>query len=144
DPAAGRRHPFDEFCLGAPMDVIDSWPGSQQRWERAKRTLGGGVSTGMRAQMKPHPLYFSSGAGPRLTDVDGNSYLDYVLGWGPVILGHAHPHLVDVVSRQLPLGQTFGASHDLEYEVAERITAAIPGVERVLWSNTGTEADQTA
>ncbi|WP_207632156.1 aspartate aminotransferase family protein [Occultella kanbiaonis] len=126
------------------MSLIESWPGSAQRWERAKGSLGGGVSTGMRAQMKPHPLYFESGQGAHLRDVDGNTYTDYVLGWGPVIIGHAHPHLVATVTRQLPLGQTFGASHDLEYEIAERVLAAIPGMDRVLWSNTGTEADQTA
>lgn len=126
------------------MGTIESWPGSEQRWERARRTLGGGVSTGMRASMKPHPLFFSHGAGSHLIDVDGNDYVDYVLGWGPVILGHAHPELVRVVGEQLPLGQTFGSGHHWEYEVAEQVVDAIPGVERVLWSNTGTEANQVA
>jgi glutamate-1-semialdehyde 2,1-aminomutase len=126
------------------MTPIDAWPGSLSRWERAKASLGGGVSTGLRAQMKPHPLYFESGQGSRLLDVDGNTYIDYVLGWGPVIIGHAHPHLVETVSRQLPLGQTFGANHDLEYEIAERILTAIPGMERVLWSNSGSEANLQA
>lgn len=126
------------------MTPIDAWPGSEKRWQRAKASLGGGVSTGLRAQMKPHPLYFSHGKGSRLFDVDDNSYIDYVLGWGPDILGHAHPHLVAATTAQLSRGQTYGACHDLEYEIAERIVAAIPGVERVLWSNTGTEADQIA
>lgn len=94
--------------------------------------------------MKPHPLFFASGSGPRLTDIDGNSYLDHVLGWGPVILGHAHPAITDAVKRRASLGATFGACHDLEYEVAERIVSAIPGAERVLWSNTGSEATQVA
>lgn len=94
--------------------------------------------------MKPHPLFFASGSGPRLTDIDGNSYLDHVLGWGPVILGHGHPAITDAVKRRASLGATFGACHDLEYEVAERIVSAIPGAERVLWSNTGSEATQVA
>ncbi|MFI1094206.1 aspartate aminotransferase family protein [Streptomyces sp. NPDC020917] len=94
--------------------------------------------------MKPHPIFFERGQGDRLYDVDGNSYLDYVLGWGPVIVGHAHPDLVAAVERQLPRGATYGAGHRLEYEVAEMVCERIPGVERVLWSNTGTEANQIA
>ena len=98
----------------------------------------------MRASMKPHPLFFAQGSGPRLTDIDGNTYLDYVLGWGPLILGHAHPALTQAVAARVPLGATFGACHVLEYEAAERVLAAIPGTERVLWSNTGSEATQVA
>jgi glutamate-1-semialdehyde 2,1-aminomutase len=124
--------------------TIDSWPRSALAWERAKKSLGGGVSTGMRASMKPHPLFFSGGAGPRLTDIDGNTYLDYVLGWGPVILGHGHPDLTAAVSATLPKGATYGAGHALEYEVAEQVINAVPGAERVLWSNTGSEAVQVA
>jgi glutamate-1-semialdehyde 2,1-aminomutase len=94
--------------------------------------------------MKPHPLFFASGTGPRLTDLDGHSYLDYVLGWGPVILGHNHPRVTEAVEHRVPLGATFGGCHELEYEVAEQVLAAIPGTERVLWSNTGSEAAQVA
>lgn len=124
--------------------LIDSWPGSAAAWERAKHSLAGGVSTGMRAAMKPHPLFFRKGEGSRLTDLDGNSYLDHVLGWGPVILGHGHPELTAAVSSRIGDGATFGAGHPLEYEVAERVLAAIPDTERVLWSNTGSEATQVA
>ena len=94
--------------------------------------------------MKPHPLFFALGSGPRLTDIDGYSYLDYVLGWGPVILGHGHPAITDAVTQRASLGATFGAGHHLEYEVAERVVSAVPGAERVLWSNTGSEATQVA
>jgi glutamate-1-semialdehyde 2,1-aminomutase len=124
--------------------LIDSWPASAAAWERAKGSLAGGVSTGMRASMKPHPLFFRSGQGPRLTDLDGNTYLDHVLGWGPVILGHGHPELTRAVAGKLGDGATFGAGHPLEYEAAERVLAAIPGVQRVIWSNTGSEATQVA
>jgi glutamate-1-semialdehyde 2,1-aminomutase len=123
---------------------IESWPASRQAWERTQASLAGGVSTGLRASMKPHPLFFRGGSGPRLTDLDGNSYLDYVLGWGPVILGHGHPRLTEAVARQLPLGATYGAGHLLEAEVAEKVLGRIPGMQRVLWSNTGSEATQVA
>src|SRR5437773_9349609 len=63
--------------------------GSLDRWHRASRSLAGGVSSGLRRSAKPYPLYFSHGTGATLYDVDGNSYLDYTLGWGPNILGNA-------------------------------------------------------
>lgn len=117
---------------------------SLQSWRRAERSLGGGVSTGLRRQMPPHPLFFDRGLGSRLWDVDGNEYLDYVLAWGPLILGHCHPTVVDAMTAQLSRGLTFGSGHRWEYEAAEAVCAAMPGAERVLWSNTGTEAVQSA
>jgi glutamate-1-semialdehyde 2,1-aminomutase len=125
-------------------EVIDSWPASAERWARAKQVLPGGVSTYMRSAMKPHPLFFTRGAGSHVWDADGHEYVDYVLGWGPVIAGHSHPHVVETVGRQLAAGQTFGAGHHWEYEVAEALCAAVPGAERVLWTNTGSEANQVA
>lgn len=124
--------------------VIESWPASNQAWERTRNSLGGGVSTGLRASMRPHPLFFSGGSGSRITDLDGHTYLDYVLGWGPVILGHGHPELTEAVAAQIGKGATYGAGHLLEPEVAEMVLARIPGMERVLWSNTGSEATQVA
>ncbi|HEY9389964.1 MAG TPA: aspartate aminotransferase family protein [Mycobacteriales bacterium] len=124
--------------------MTGTWPTSALAWERCKQSLGGGVSTGLRASMAPHPLFFERGEGSRLTDVDGHEYVDYVLGWGPLILGHSHPEIVRAVAAQLPLGQTFGAGHRWEYQVAEQVCALVPGVERVLWSNTGSEAVQIA
>lgn len=117
---------------------------SLELWHRTERSLGGGVSTGLRRQMPPHPLFFDRGLGSHLWDVDGNEYIDYVLGWGPVILGHCNPAIVTAVTRQMSLGQTFGSGHRWEYEAAEAVCASMPGVERVLWSNTGTEAVQSA
>lgn len=120
------------------------WPKSAAMWERAKKSLGGGVSSGLRASMKPHPLFFDHGVGAELIDVDGNRYIDYVLGWGPNILGHANPELTQRVTEAASRGATFGAGHPLEYEVAEAVIAAIPGMDKVLWSNTGSEANQIA
>lgn len=123
---------------------ITEWPASQAAWERARRSLSGGVATALRATARPHPIYFSGGAGAILTDIDGNDYFDYVLGWGPNILGHGNPRLVAAVQEQIARGATYGSGHHLEYEVAEQLLDAFPGMERVLWSNTGTEADLAA
>ena len=124
--------------------TIECWPASRQAWERTRASLSGGVSTGLRAAMKPHPLFFERGSGPRLVDLDGNTYLDYVLGWGPVILGHGHPGLTAAVAAQISKGATYGSGHLLEPQVAEKVLSRIPGMERVLWSNTGSEATQVA
>ena len=125
-------------------EVKPRYARSVESWERAKRSLGGGVSTGIRAHMPPHPLFFDRGVGSRLWDVDGNEYVDYVLGWGPTILGHSHPRLVEAITQQVARALTFGSGHRWEYEAAEAVCEAMPGVERVLWSNTGSEAVQSA
>lgn len=118
--------------------------GSLERFERASRSLSGGVSSGLRRNARPHPLYFSHGLGARLQDVDGNSYLDYSLGWGPNILGNAPAEIVDAVQQTIGKGLTFGAQHDLEYEVAEMLTSVIPCADRVCFANSGTEIVQVA
>jgi glutamate-1-semialdehyde 2,1-aminomutase len=115
-----------------------------EAWTRTKRSLAGGVSTGLRAQARPHPLFFSGGRGPRLTDLDGNSYLDYVLGWGPNILGHGHPALARAVQEQVTKGATYGSGHEYEYLAAEAVLGAYPCFDRVIWSNSGSEAAQVA
>lgn len=93
--------------------------GSWQRYQRAQKSLAGGVSSGLRRSAQPYPLYFNHGAGARITDVDGNSYIDYTLAWGPIILGHAPSAVNEAMARQLELGHTYGAWHDLEFAVAE-------------------------
>jgi glutamate-1-semialdehyde 2,1-aminomutase len=118
--------------------------GSRARFERSSRSLAGGVSTGLRRSARPYPLFFHRGEGSRMVDVDANVYLDYTLAWGPLILGHAPPEVTDAVRRQVELGATFGAQHDLEYEVAERLIAAIPCADLVGYANSGTEIVQVA
>lgn len=117
---------------------------SLQRFERASQSLSGGVSSGLRRSARPYPLYFSHGRGARLHDVDGNSYLDYTLGWGPNILGNAPPEVIESIQSEMGKGLTFGAQHDLEYEVAEMLTRVIPCAERVCFANSGTEIVQVA
>lgn len=119
-------------------------PGSRQRHQRSCRTLAGGVSSGMRRSAKPYPLFFDHGAGSRVFDVDGNGYLDYGLAWGPLILGHSHPTVVEAVQRQASRALTFGAQHDLEFEVSELLNRIIPCADLVCFANSGTEIVQVA
>jgi glutamate-1-semialdehyde 2,1-aminomutase len=120
-----------------------SWEKSQALLERAKGSLAGGVSSPFRA-MFPQPLYFEDGCGARLRDVDGNEYIDYVLGWGPSILGYRHPAMVEAVRRQAELPYTYGQQHRLEIAVSEKIQQCVPCAERVAFTSSGSEAVQLA
>lgn len=119
--------------------AIDRYAKSRAMLARAAKSLTGGVSSPFRAKA-PVPLFFADGNGPRLTDVDGNGYIDYALAWGPLILGHKHPVLVDAMRRQAEKPHNYGAQHDLECEVSERIQAMVPCAELVAYSSTGSEA----
>jgi glutamate-1-semialdehyde 2,1-aminomutase len=92
----------------------------------------------------PYPLFFSRGEGSRIVDVDRNVYIDYMLAWGPLMLGHNPAEVSEAIRRQLACGTTFGAQHELEYEVAERLIAAIPCADLVCYANSGTEIVQVA
>ena len=111
---------------------------------RSKRSLAMGVSSGMRKAGAPAPLFFERGEGAWYIDADGHRLLDYTLAWGPLILGNAHPAVIAAVTDQLSRGFAFGAQHRGEIELAELITSVVPGVERVIFSNTGSEAVQAA
>jgi glutamate-1-semialdehyde 2,1-aminomutase len=124
--------------------VREKTRGSWERYQRARRTLAGGVSTALRRNARPYPLYFERGAGAQIFDVDGNGYLDYTLAWGPLILGHSHPRVVEAVQRQAAAGFTFGAQHDLEFEVSELLNRTIPCADLVCYANSGTEIIQVA
>lgn len=117
---------------------------SAKLYERACRFLSTGVSTGFRRNVTPVPLYMERGDGPYLYDVDGQEWLDYNLAWGPMILGNNHPKLNEAIRTQLQKGYTFGTEHRGEIELAELIVESVPGVERVIFSNTGTEAVQAS
>jgi glutamate-1-semialdehyde 2,1-aminomutase len=118
--------------------------GSAALYERARRVIPGGVTSISRAGGLPHPVYFERGQGPYLWDVDGNRYVDFVLGYGPLIFGHAPDLIVDAVTRQASRGTMFGAQHRLEAEAAELIVSVIPGAEQVVLSGSGTEAVMVA
>ena len=114
---------------------------SERLWNRARKHLAAGVSSNIRLQERPAPLYFSHGKGSRLFDVDGNEYIDYVAAYGPLILGHSHPELVEAVQRQVALGQTYGGQHEIEVEVAEKISALMPAMDVVRFCGSGSEAN---
>ncbi len=117
----------------------DRYTKSRELLARAAQSLTGGVSSPFRAKA-PVPLYFADGNGARLTDVDGHEYVDYALAWGPLILGHKHPKLVDAMRRQAELAHNYGAQHELEFEASERVQKMVPCAERVAFCCTGSEA----
>jgi glutamate-1-semialdehyde 2,1-aminomutase len=121
------------------QSVREKTRGSLARFERSAKTLAGGVSSGLRRSARPYPLFFDRGKGSRVWDVDGNSYIDFGLAWGPLILGHAPDCVTEAVSAQARKGLTFGAQHDLEYEVSELLTDIIPCADLVSFANSGTE-----
>jgi glutamate-1-semialdehyde 2,1-aminomutase len=121
----------------------DRWENSRRMLERARGSLAGGVSSPFRA-LFPVPLYFRDGCGSRLIDVDGNEYIDYTLAWGPAILGHKHPRIVDAMRRQAGMPHIYGAQHALEPEVAEKIQKIVPCAGRVAFTSSGSEAVQLA
>ncbi|MBB5057919.1 glutamate-1-semialdehyde 2,1-aminomutase [Granulicella aggregans] len=108
--------------------------------ERSRKTLAGGVSSNVRAGDKPFPLFFDHGAGSRLWDIDGNEYIDYVLGRGPLFLGHTYQAVIDATCKQLQRGQIYAAQHELEYELSERVSRIIPCAELVRFGISGSEA----
>jgi glutamate-1-semialdehyde 2,1-aminomutase len=121
--------------------MIRTWEKSRALFERARHSLAGGVSSPVRAKA-PVPLYFSNGHGAHLLDVDGNEYIDYQLAWGPNILGYNHPRMVEAMRVQAERPYSYGAQHELEITVAERIQACVPCSERVAFTSSGSEAVQ--
>jgi len=119
---------------------------SKKLFARATRVIPGGVNSPVRAwkAVGGTPRFLCRGAGSTVTDVDGNTYIDYVGSWGPMILGHAHPEVVRAVEAALKDGTSFGAPTEREVRLAERIAAALPAAEQVRLVNSGTEAGMTA
>src|SRR5476651_2289648 len=109
-------------------------------YERTRKTLAGGVSSNVRYAATPVPLFFERGEGARLYDIDGNVHIDYVLGNGPAILGHAPKAVIDAVAASLGEGQVFAAQHPRETELAERLVRVLPSAEVVRFATSGTEA----
>jgi len=114
--------------------------------QRAERTIPGGVNSPVRAfrGVGGSPVFFDAARGARLRDVDGNSYIDYVGAWGPMILGHGHAKVRAAIADQLERALAFGAPTELEIEMAERIAQLVPSIEKVRMVNSGTEATMSA
>jgi glutamate-1-semialdehyde 2,1-aminomutase len=117
-----------------------SYAKSIELYERTKKHLAGGVSSNVRYASTPVPLFFEHGEGARLHDVDGNVHIDYVLGNGPAILGHAPKPVIEAVARSLADGQVYAGQHPRETELAERLCRLLPGAEVVRFATSGTEA----
>jgi glutamate-1-semialdehyde 2,1-aminomutase len=119
---------------------------SKNLFERAKRFIPGGVNSPVRAfrGVGGDPLFISRAKGSRIWDADGASYVDYVLSWGPMILGHAHPKVVSAVKTAAARGMSFGAPTESEVRLAELIQKAFPSMERLRMVSSGTEAAMSA
>ncbi|HND62769.1 MAG TPA: aspartate aminotransferase family protein [Opitutaceae bacterium] len=117
---------------------------SQELFQRAQRSIAAGVNSGIRKMEAPVPLYFARGSGPNVWDVDGNHYLDFQLGQGALLYGHAPAGLADAIAAQARLGTHWAAQSELEIDVAERLQRLIPSAELVRFSNSATEVVLTA
>lgn len=119
---------------------------SEQLFARAQQVIPGGVNSPVRAfsSVGGTPRFIQRGSGCRMTDADNNEYIDYICSWGPLILGHCFPPVVEAVREALENGSSFGAPTGREIELAERIIAAVPSIEMVRLVNSGTEATMSA
>src|SRR6202795_778798 len=121
-------------------------PHSQDIFRRATEVLVGGVNSPVRAfrAVGGDPIIVDHASGARLWDADGNEYIDFVSSWGALILGHAHPKVVEAISMQAQRGTSYGMPTELEVELASRIRAALPSCEKVRFVSSGTEATMSA
>lgn len=117
---------------------------SSELFNRAQQALAGGVSSQFRSFEYPHPLFYQSGQGSRITDVDGNTYLDFTLSQGPLILGHSHPEVVEAVAEATATGQVFAGQFPAELELAETIKRLVPCADLLRFSLSGSEAVHAA
>jgi len=119
---------------------------SQDLFERAKKYIPGGVNSPVRAgkAVGMDPPFIARAEGCNLWDADGNTYIDYVSSWGPMILGHAHEKVVSALEKAIHRGTSYGAPTELEVEMAEIIVDMVPSIEMVRMVNSGTEATMSA
>ena len=119
---------------------------SRELQKKAERLIPGGVDSPVRAfrAVGGDPPYIVRGSGSRMYDADGNEYIDYVLSWGPLILGHAFPAVVSAIAEANKNGSSFGASTPSEAELAELVLEAYPSMEKVRFVSSGTEATMSA
>ncbi|HAT8179399.1 TPA: glutamate-1-semialdehyde 2,1-aminomutase [Legionella pneumophila] len=119
---------------------------SSDLFHKAQAIIPGGVNSPVRAfkSVGGEPIFFKSGKGAYLADVDDKQYIDYVGSWGPLILGHCHPKVIEAVDNVLHSGMSFGAPTELEIQLAEKIASIMPSIEKIRMVNSGTEATMTA
>jgi glutamate-1-semialdehyde 2,1-aminomutase len=119
---------------------------SEALFRRAQELIPGGVNSPVRAfrSVGGNPLFLARGEGSHVIDADGNRFIDYVGSWGPLLLGHRHPEILEALERALSIGTSFGAPTEAEVELAEAICDAVPSIEMVRLVNSGTEATMSA
>jgi len=119
---------------------------SEKLFQQAIKLIPGGVNSPVRAfkSVGGTPIFIERAEGSRIYDVDGNAYIDYVGSWGPMIVGHAHPRVIETLTRALAKGTSFGAPTELEIELAQMVIDAVPSIEMVRMVNSGTEATMSA
>src|SRR5438105_15541494 len=119
---------------------------SAREFGRAKTLFPGGVNSPVRAfkGVGGDPVFIARGEKARLIDEDGNSYIDYVLSWGPLLAGHAHPRIVQAIAEAAQLGTSFGAPTTRESELGERVRMLVPSMKKLRFVSSGTEATQSA
>ncbi len=119
---------------------------SQEFFKRAQEVIPGGVNSPVRAckSVGCDPLFVEQASGCKVQDVDGNSYIDFVGSWGPMILGHAHPAVLKAITEAARMGTSFGAPTQLEVELAEMVCDSVPSMDKVRFVNSGTEATMSA
>lgn len=122
------------------------WQKSEVAFQKAKQWIPGGVNSPVRAfgAVDNGPIFVESAQGAEVTDIDGNTYVDYICSWGPLILGHAHPQVVNKVEETLRKGTSFGLPTSLETDLASLVVERMPSVEQVRMVNSGTEATMSA
>ncbi len=115
-------------------------------FQEAQKHIPGGVNSPVRSfgSVGGNPPFIAKAAGSKVTDIDGNEYIDYVGSWGPMILGHAHPAVVEAIQKTAALGASFGAPTELETEMAQLIKKLVPSIDMVRMVNSGTEATMSA
>lgn len=119
---------------------------SEKAFKEAKKVLPGGVNSPVRAfnSVDATPVFMDHGKGAYITDIDGNEYIDYVLSWGPLILGHANPSVVDAITKAAMKGTSFGTPTEIETELAKLVIERVPSIEIVRMVSSGTEATMSA
>jgi len=125
---------------------MERYKNSVEQFAIAKDLMPGGVNSPVRAfkSVSRTPVYMDHGLGSKLYDIDGNEYIDYVLSWGPLIVGHAHPEVISFVQQILAKGTSFGTPTELETEMAQLVIELVPSIEVVRMVNSGTEATMSA
>ena len=140
---------MDSLTLRNPHDRVSRFmktTRSKHLFDLAQRVIPGGVNSPVRAfrSVGGQPLFITRAKGSRLYDVDGNTFIDYVLSWGPMILGHAPAPVIAAIRRAAGYGTSYGAPTELEVRLAQMIAEAIPSMQQVRLVSSGTEAVMSA